>query len=94
MHIDAITPSTGNKYIGNNRWGDYFDGSIDDVRFYSRALPASEILGINQNLWDLYKPVRPKIYPIAYIDPPAQIADAIIEMPRYRSSKPPTGSFK
>jgi hypothetical protein len=36
--------STNPLYIGgNSRWGEYFDGLIDDVRVYNRALSAAEI---------------------------------------------------
>ena len=40
----AITPSTGALRIGGNSiWGEYFDGQIDEMRVYNRALSASEI---------------------------------------------------
>jgi VCBS repeat-containing protein len=39
-----ITTSTGALRIGGNSvWGEYFQGRIDDVRIYNRALTATEI---------------------------------------------------
>jgi len=44
-HSGAINTSTGVLRIGGNSvWGEYFNGLIDDVRVYNRALSASEIL--------------------------------------------------
>ena len=40
----AITTSTGALRIGGNAiWGEYFQGDIDEIRIYNRALPATEI---------------------------------------------------
>ena len=40
----AITTSTGALRIGgNNVWGEYFSGLIDEVRIYNRALTAAQI---------------------------------------------------
>ncbi|PYR65757.1 MAG: hypothetical protein DMF88_18720, partial [Acidobacteria bacterium] len=40
----SITTSTGQLSIGgNNVWGEYFSGLIDEVRVYNRALSAAEI---------------------------------------------------
>jgi hypothetical protein len=40
----SIVTSTGALRIGGNSvWGEYFNGLIDDVRLYSRALTASQI---------------------------------------------------
>jgi hypothetical protein len=40
----SIVPSTGPLRIGGNSiWGEYFDGVIDDVRVYNRALSQLEI---------------------------------------------------
>ena len=40
----AITPSTGALKIGGNSiWGEYFNGQIDEIRVYNRALSPSEI---------------------------------------------------
>ena len=40
----AISTSTGPLWIGGNpMWGEHFQGSIDDVRVYNRALSAAEI---------------------------------------------------
>jgi hypothetical protein len=40
----SITTSTGQLSIGgNNVWGEYFAGLIDEVRVYNRALTATEI---------------------------------------------------
>jgi hypothetical protein len=39
-----IVSSTAPLTIGGNRvWGEFFNGAIDDVRIYNRALSASEI---------------------------------------------------
>jgi VCBS repeat-containing protein len=39
-----ITTSTGALYMGGNQfWGEYFNGRIDNVRFYNRALGIVEI---------------------------------------------------
>jgi hypothetical protein len=40
----AITPSAGALKIGGNSiWGEYFNGQIDEIRVYNRALSPSEI---------------------------------------------------
>ena len=40
----AIAASTSQLSIGGNRlWGEYFEGLIDNVRIYNRALDAGEI---------------------------------------------------
>src|SRR5205814_4164991 len=40
----AIATSTGALRIGGNGvWGEYFQGRIDEVRIYNRALSAAEI---------------------------------------------------
>ena len=42
----AMTTSTSPLRIGGNeRWGEFFDGLIDEVRVYNRALSATEIQG-------------------------------------------------
>jgi hypothetical protein len=42
----SIASNTGPLRIGGNAiWGEYFNGLIDEVRVYSRALSASEIQG-------------------------------------------------
>jgi hypothetical protein len=39
-----ITTSTGSLFIGGNAiWGEYFNGRIDNVRIYNRALSIAEI---------------------------------------------------
>src|SRR5262249_21385528 len=39
-----ITVSTGSLFLGGDSiWGEYFNGRIDNVRLYSRALSAAEI---------------------------------------------------
>jgi hypothetical protein len=49
----AIVTSTAALRIGGNSvWGEYFQGRIDEVRLYNRALSASEIAD------DMNKPVR------------------------------------
>ncbi len=43
----TIINSTRPVWIGGNEaWGEYFDGQIDDVRIYSRALSEAELKGI------------------------------------------------
>jgi hypothetical protein len=38
------TTSTGPLRLGGSTtWGEYLDGSLDDVRIYARALPAAQI---------------------------------------------------
>jgi hypothetical protein len=40
-----IATSSGALHVGGNEtWGEYFDGLIDEVRIYDRALPVDEIL--------------------------------------------------
>jgi PKD repeat protein len=40
----TVQVSSGSLRIGGNSvWGEYFQGSIDEIRIYNRALPASEI---------------------------------------------------
>jgi Protein of unknown function (DUF4038)/Concanavalin A-like lectin/glucanases superfamily/Putative collagen-binding domain of a collagenase len=42
---DSITTSTNPLSIGgNNVWGEWFNGAIDEVRIYDRALSAAEIV--------------------------------------------------
>jgi hypothetical protein len=42
----GLAATTGALRIGGNGiWGEYFDGQIDDVRLYGRALSAAEIQG-------------------------------------------------
>ena len=38
-----IASSNALRIGGNAVWGEYFDGYIDEVRIYNRALSASEI---------------------------------------------------
>ncbi|MDP9491802.1 MAG: Ig-like domain-containing protein, partial [Actinomycetota bacterium] len=41
-----IATSTGDVWIGgNNVWGEWFSGTIDEVRIYNRALSAADIQG-------------------------------------------------
>ena len=50
----ALLTSTGALRIGgNNIWGEYFKGKIDEVRIYNRALSQGEI----QN--DMTRPITP-----------------------------------
>lgn len=50
----AISTSNGVLHIGGDSvWGEHFQGLIDEVRIYNRALTASEILA------DLQTPVSP-----------------------------------
>jgi hypothetical protein len=49
-----ITTSTGALRIGGNSvWGEYFQGRIDEVRIYNRALTAAEIQA------DMAAPITP-----------------------------------
>ena len=41
----AVNPSR-KLYIGKNPWGNSFDGTIDEVRIYDRALTSQEILAL------------------------------------------------
>jgi hypothetical protein len=43
VSVDALTSDRSGAYIGNASDGDNFDGMIDDVRLYSRALSEEEI---------------------------------------------------
>jgi hypothetical protein len=36
--------TTGQIILGGDPWGQYFQGRIDNVRIYNRALSAAEIL--------------------------------------------------
>jgi hypothetical protein len=50
----TVAASSGALRIGGNSvWGEWFDGSIDEVRIYSRALTAAEIQA------DMHTPVAP-----------------------------------
>jgi hypothetical protein len=50
----ALLTSTGALRIGgNNIWGEFFAGRIDDVRIYNRALTAAQIQ------WDMGAAVTP-----------------------------------
>ena len=43
-HTGAIVTSTGSLRIGgNNIWGEWFEGQIDEIRIYNRALTATEL---------------------------------------------------
>jgi len=54
-YTKTITASSGNVYIGTrNDFYTYFNGSIDDVRIYNRALSQTEIT-------QLYQSYRPKL---------------------------------
>ncbi len=51
----SIATSTGALRIGgNNVWGEYFQGTLDEIRIYNRALSAGEILT------DLNTPITPQ----------------------------------
>lgn len=39
----ALVSSSPVRFGGNKVWGEYFEGLIDDVRIYNRALSASEV---------------------------------------------------
>ena len=44
LQVGSLTTSTGALRIGgNNIWPEWFQGQIDEVRFYNRALTASQI---------------------------------------------------
>ena len=43
-YAGAITTSSGRLRIGGNQvWGEYFKGRVDEVRIYNRALSSTEI---------------------------------------------------
>jgi len=46
-----------NNYIGRSNWGadGYFDGNIEDFRFYNRVLSQEEVLGLYSNRVPKYK---------------------------------------
>jgi hypothetical protein len=44
-HSGAIVTSTGALRIGGDSAGEYFQGLLDEIRIYNRALSPSEILG-------------------------------------------------
>jgi hypothetical protein len=44
----ALSPSTGTLQIGASQYGEYFQGLIDEVRIYNRALSVAEIQTIYQ----------------------------------------------
>src|SRR5439155_7664466 len=44
----TLSPSTGTLQIGASEYGEYFQGLIDEVRVYNRALSATEIQTIYQ----------------------------------------------
>lgn len=42
-----LNVSRANKYIGKSNWGDsYYEGYMDDLRFYNRALTEEEVQGL------------------------------------------------
>jgi hypothetical protein len=48
----AIPVSTGALRLGGNAvWGEWFQGQLDDVRLYNRALAAAEIQGDMTRPW-------------------------------------------
>ena len=60
--LSGSVASTMDVYIGRNNpaeagtqqsWDTYFNGSIDDVRFYTRSLSAEQVAAIFQNRTDL-----------------------------------------
>src|SRR5439155_17184377 len=46
----TLSPSTGTLQIGASQYGEYFQGLIDEVRVYNRALSATEIQTIYQQV--------------------------------------------
>lgn len=42
--ISKIIGNSDKLLIGNDGWGNYFNGNIDEIRIYNRALSASEIM--------------------------------------------------
>jgi len=47
---EALSPTTGTLQIGASQYGENFQGLIDEVRIYRRALTATEIQSIYQQL--------------------------------------------
>ena len=52
-----VTSASPLRIGGNSIWGEYFNGLIDEVRVYNRALSATEILG------DMNRSVTPDVTP-------------------------------
>ena len=55
------TPSyanAGTLYIGTREGAFRFDGSMDDVRLYNRALSAAEVAAVYADPWAIYRPSR------------------------------------
>lgn len=46
--VETLSPSTGTLQVGGSQYGEYFQGLIDEVRVYNRALTNSEIQTIYQ----------------------------------------------
>jgi fibronectin type 3 domain-containing protein len=64
-YAGSVPASSGALRIGGNAvWGEYFDGLIDDVRVYNRALSAADVAD------DMLIPVTPVVAPPADTTPP------------------------
>lgn len=51
LKISAFTPKNSNLYIGrmeNSTFPYYFNGVIDEIRIYNRALSSAEVLGLDK----------------------------------------------
>jgi hypothetical protein len=83
--LDITTIGSG---INTNSPWQPMTGRVSGVKIWNRALSDAEVEYDYQNPWDLCQPIPPKVYPSVYTEPPAQIADGVIELPRHRSQKP------
>jgi Concanavalin A-like lectin/glucanases superfamily len=52
-HITRVTDSRGNTWSGDSIYGQYFQGKLDEIRVYNRALSAAEIQS------DMNTPITP-----------------------------------
>ena len=64
--VPAAWNATGETVIGRAKWGgnaDFWNGEIDDVRLYNRALSATDVSNLYQ-LAPTFSPVRPPAVPL------------------------------
>ena len=85
--VRHVIASTGALRIGGNSiWGEYFHGSIDEVRVYSRALSAAEIQA------DMSTPIVPAATRSRRRRPPSLTATGSIGQVALTWTAPPTTS--
>jgi hydrogenase maturation factor HypE len=83
----GIATSTGALRIGGNTsWGEYFQGTLDEIRVYNRALSANEITS------DLNTPITPQVAKLVITAPApnATIAGPAVNV-AYTTSGPLSG---